>query len=259
MKVCANCERTFPIAPDDVALTWPKPERREPREWDLHLFFDPPTSPGTAYFVEVDLAYSGHDYKIPVIEKSAYDAVVRELDEYVAEAERFQHKCLDLDQANGMLRAENEELKKVHTEHFGPAGRKHVGELIAERDQLREQLERERELTSDMATKIAERVTERDEALKEADRWAKQYREACELRARDQSEIKEACAEVKRTHEFYSGTAVLVQRDRYRAALESAVKQLDWYANVFNGEPHEFEHWWRVELPHELREALEEK
>jgi cell division septum initiation protein DivIVA len=36
---------------------------------------------------------------------------VKERDEYVAEAERFQHKCIDLDQANGMLKAEVERLK----------------------------------------------------------------------------------------------------------------------------------------------------
>ena len=38
-------------------------------------------------------------------------ACEKERDEYVHEAEHFQNKCIDLDQANGMLKAENERLK----------------------------------------------------------------------------------------------------------------------------------------------------
>lgn len=38
-----------------------------------------------------------------VVELSAFDAMKRERDEYVHEAEHFQNKCIDLDQANGIL------------------------------------------------------------------------------------------------------------------------------------------------------------
>lgn len=43
---------------------------------------------------------------VHVIEKYYADALETERDEYVHEAEHFQHKAIDLDQANGMLKAE---------------------------------------------------------------------------------------------------------------------------------------------------------
>lgn len=40
--------------------------------------------------------------------------------------------------------------------------------------------------------------------------------------------------------------------------LESISESLRWYCEQFKGPEHEFWHFWRVELPHEVREALEQ-
>lgn len=39
-------------------------------------------------------------------------------------------------------------------------------------------------------------------------------------------------------------------------ALEDAKRTLKWYRETFQGPEHEFEHYWRVELPHVIDEAL---
>lgn len=47
---------------------------------------------------------------ITTVHKDDYDAVVKERDEYVREAEHFQNKCIDLDLANGLLTNERDAL-----------------------------------------------------------------------------------------------------------------------------------------------------
>lgn len=45
--------------------------------------------------------------------ESQLASAIKERDEYVHEAEHFQNKCIDLDQANGILKAENERLSSA--------------------------------------------------------------------------------------------------------------------------------------------------
>lgn len=46
--------------------------------------------------------------------------------------------------------------------------------------------------------------------------------------------------------------------DRPVATLKEALKSLEWYRDVFNGPDGEFEHFWKVELPHHLETNLKE-
>ncbi len=51
------------------------------------------------------------------------------------------------------------------------------------------------------------------------------------------------------------------QAEKLALAINSLAQQFDWYANQFAGwdeRAHEFEHWWRVEAPQELDQALAE-
>lgn len=52
-------------------------------------------------------------------------------------------------------------------------------------------------------------------------------------------------------HDFGNRLSVINER------LNEMRKQFDWYENVFNGPDHEFQHWWRVELVHEIEQMIE--
>lgn len=94
---------------------------------------------------------------VHVIEYTAYENLRAERDEYVEEAERFQHKCIDLDQANGILRAELAQVRAECEKFRTMASLEHHLECHEkwriERDELKAELSRERDLWHEMHNK----------------------------------------------------------------------------------------------------------
>lgn len=161
-------------------MTTPK-DVKPPREWWLKLYGQEnvlPQNRGSWAYDKEQMDYNAgyaeesrkeyYEKHIHVVEHSALEAAERERDEYIHEAERFQNKCIDLGQANGMLKAEIERLHKSMPEF---ANGVHAN-LVIQLTEARAQAEKLAEALSDWV-KLDPRdaTTEAVEALALYAKW----------------------------------------------------------------------------------------